>query len=215
MSKTILVTQPNFDLTTNYISHWAEKIVENAKKKNIKTVCLKGKRATRREFESVNKKIQPQVIFFNGHGNYNVVAGQDNEILVKAGENDKCLKNTIVYALSCRSAKKLGVSSVKNGAKAYIGYSEDFMFNYDPEKITKPLEDKIAKLFLEPSNSILNSLLKGHTAQESFENSQQNFKKKITEVFLKGDKIEINTYVSNLLWDMQNQIVWGDKNAVI
>ena len=30
-----------------------------------------------------------------------------------------------------------------------------------------------------------------------------------------GDKIEINTYVSNLLWDMQNQVVLGDKNAVI
>lgn len=206
MSKTILITQPNHDLTTNYISFWAEKVIAIAKKKGVKIVALKSKRANKKEFTSVNQKISPQLIFFNGHGDYDLIAGQNNEVLVQAGINDKCLAGKIVYALSCRSAKKLGKASVKNGAKAYIGYVEDFIFNYDRDKVSRPLDDKIVQLFLEPSNLIVSSLLKGHTTHESWSASQNDFKRKAVAIVASRDKIAINSYLPTLLWDMQHQV---------
>jgi len=213
MSKTILVTLPNHDLTTNYISSWAQKVIKIAKKKSLKTVALKNKRAKKSEFISINKKIKPQLIFLNGHGDYDLVAGQDNEVLVKAGDNERCLSGKITYALSCRSAKTLGKISVRHGAKAYLGYNEDFVFNYDLKKISRPLNDKIGELFLEPSNLVVSSLLKGHNAGESWENSQNDFKRKAITIITSKDKVMINTYLPNLLWDIKHQVCLGDKMA--
>lgn len=213
MISMVLVTQPNFDLTTNYISYWSDEVVDIAKKKGISITVLKGRRANKNEFESVVSKIRPRLIFLNGHGDYDTVAGQKDEILVKAGENEVCLKGKIVYALSCRSGKILGEESVKKGARAYIGYKEDFVFHYSHDKITSPLKDDVAKLFLEPSNYVVTSLLKGHTVQDSWENSQRNFRKKMLDLVLRGDKVSINTYLPLLHWDMHNQVCLGDGTA--
>lgn len=215
MSKIVLVTQPNHDLTTNYLSLWAEKVVGIAKRRGIKVVSLKNRRANKKEFISVNRKVNPQLIFFNGHGDYDLVTGQDNEVLVKSGENDQCLSKRIVYALSCRSASKLGKISVKHGTRAYLGYDEDFVFNYDQEKISRPWDDQIVKLFFEPSNLLVASLLKGHTAGESWQSSQNEFKRKAIALITSKDKIAINSYLPNLLWDMRHQVILGNKKAIL
>lgn len=213
--KALLVTMPNHDLTTKYISCWAEKIIETAKKKNVKAITLKSKRANKKEFISVINKISPRLVFLNGHGDYDLVTGQHNEALVKAGVDDKCLAGKIIYALSCRSAKILGKVSVEHGTIAYIGYDEDFIFNYDREKISKPLKDKVVKLFLEPSNAVIGSLLKNHTTQESWENSQNSFKRKAIAIIASQDKVSINSYLPGLLWDIQHQVCIGDKKSTL
>jgi hypothetical protein len=176
MNHSLLVTMPNFDLTTRYISVWAKKIIKLAQEKGDEVFNLEKKRANRKEFESMMKKNEPTIVFLNGHGDYDLVAGQDNEILVKIGEeNEKLLKSKIVYALSCRSGKILGPSSVKFGASAYIGYDEDFIFLYDETKRTRPEQDKTAEMFLEPSNQVMVSLLKNHTPKEAHQNSKQSY----------------------------------------
>jgi hypothetical protein len=48
----------------------------------------------------------------------------------------------------------------------------DFIFCHDLDKISRPLEDKTAKLFLEPSNQVAISLLKGNTSGRSSERSK-------------------------------------------
>jgi len=72
-----------------------------------------------------------------------------DEILVEVGENEYILKDTIVFSLSCSSAKRLGISSIKAGAKAYIGYNEDFIFAYTDGFLTRAEQDPLAKLFLD------------------------------------------------------------------
>lgn len=215
MNITALITQPNHDLTTYYISAWAEKVVQLAKKKDLNIISLKGKRANKTVFTSITQKKSPQLIFLNGHGNSDLVAGQNNEVLVKEGENEIILKGRITYALSCQSAKRLGKAAIKGGASAYIGYQEDFIFYYDREKTTKPLNDTVIKLFLEPSNTMVISLIKGHSSGEAWRNSQRDFKKKITNLVLSQDKVAINTYLPGLIWDMKNQVCLGNNQAVL
>ncbi len=106
MKHSLLVTRPSFDLTTRYLSVWAKKIITLAKNKGVSVFDLEKKRANLREFESMMKRNEPTMIFFNGHGDYHLVAGQDNEDLVCAGKNEIILKSKIVYALSCRSGKE-------------------------------------------------------------------------------------------------------------
>lgn len=206
MRHSLLVTMPNHDLTTRYISTWAEKIINIAKEKGDKIFILDKKRANRKEFESMIKKHEPAIIFLNGHGNYDVVAGQDNEELVRAGDNEKILKSKIIYALSCRSGKFLGPSSVKSGADAYIGYDEDFIFLYDENKRTRPEQDKTAEIFLEPSNQAMISLLKNHTPKEAHKNSRQSFARRIRKLLTSQSTALESSAVRYLVWNMQHQV---------
>lgn len=216
MSKvTILVTQPHYDYTTRYISIWSEKVIKIALEKNDHIVCLKNKKDNKQDFESIVLKIQPDFIMLNGHGNEDTVAGQDNKPIVQVGVNEKILVKKIVYALSCRSAKKLGPASINSGAKCYIGYTDDFIFVIDKEKRSKPLEDNSATLFLEPSNKVAISIIKRKTTGDSYQNSQKAFKKNIYSLLTSESSDANKSALSYLIWDMQHQVCLGDKNAKI
>ncbi len=206
MKHSMLVTRPNSDLTTRYISVWAKQIIALAKGKGSDVFDLSKKRANRREFESMMRKNEPSLVFFNGHGDYGSVSGQDNEELICVGKNEKLLQSKIVYALSCRSGKVLGPRSVQSGAAAYIGYDEDFIFLYDEKKQTRPEQDKIAEIFLEPSNQVMVSLLKNHTGKEAHKNSQQSFARRIRKLLSSRSTALESSAVRYLIWNMQHQV---------
>ena len=133
--------------------------------------------------------------------------------LVKCHENEELLKNKIVYSFSCKSAKELGPCSIKAGAQAFIGYEENFMFIYDPLNVTKPLEDADAKLFLDPSNELMISLLKHNSVSESYKRSQSHFKESLRKMLTSESLPGRGAYSWMLLWDMTHQIYEGDPEA--
>jgi len=211
MKGAVLITRPKHDDTTHYLFYWAQEIIKVAKEKGIKILDLAKERANKKEFESVAVKMQPSFIFFNGHGDDDCVSGCDNKIIVKAGENEEKLKEKIIYALSCRSAKNLGVASIEAGAKTYVGYKDDFIFMYEPDKLSRPLEDKTAEMFLGPSNQLVFSILKGHTMGEAYEKSQESFMQNIQKL-LTSESSDRNL-IQYLFWDKIHQVCLGDKNA--
>ncbi len=214
MKTNILVTRPNSDPTTKIISIWAKKIVDIAKTKKYFVIDLPAQKANLKEFIKAIKE-NPQLIFINGHGNDDVVTGQNQEILVQKGENEEILKNKIVYALSCRSGKKLGPASVKSGANAYIGYDEDFIFLYDEKYKANPALDKTIALFLDPSNQVMISLLEGKTTGESHQASKESYGRQIKKLLSsKATKIE-SASVRYLLWDQKHQVCCGDRKVKI
>jgi len=188
-------------------------VIELAKRKGIQVLDLQKERANRKELTSIIKKKQPFFIFLNGHGGANFVAGDEDEVLIKAGDNEGLLKSKLVYALSCQSAKGLGPKSVKKGAISYIGYDDDFVFVFDQAKIYRPLEDLTAKLFFDPSNQIVISLLKGHETGDAYKRSQGVFMKNIQSLLTSESSVD-SVYLRYLLWDMQHQVCLGDKEAV-
>jgi len=213
MRKLLLVTRPQHDPTTHYLFYWNQKVIDFAKKKGVGIIDLQRRRANRKEFASVVVKRSPRLILFNGHGSKDSIGGQENEILVKAGENEDLLENKIVYALSCETAKLLGPKSVVSGTASYLGYDEVFIFYYSDDRISKPLKDERAGLFLEPSNQIAISLLKGHTTGDAHQRSQKSFLKNIQKL-LSSESAE--TYlVRFLVWDMRHQVCLGDTKALL
>jgi len=213
MNNSLLVTRPNFDLTTRYLFVWAKKIIELAEEKCGKVFDLSEKRANRKEFESMMKKHEPDIVFLNGHGDLKVVAGQDNEELVRVGENEEILKSKTTYAFSCSSAKVLGPQSIKSGADAYIGYDEDFIFLYDENKRTRPEQDKIAEMFLEPANQVMVSLLKDHSPKEAHINSKNSFVRNIRKLLSSQSTATEGSVVRYLIWDMQH-LVCHERSGV-
>lgn len=213
MSKKLLITRPEHDDTTHYLSNWSKKAIEIAKSKGVKVFDLFRDRANKKEVISMLKKQKPSLVIFNGHGDRNLITGYKDEPLVVAEKNEEILKEKITYAISCKSAKILGPQSVDSGARTYLGYDDDFIFIYDPSKITHPSKDSTASLFLEPSNELIISLIKGNSAEESYKRSQEFFKNNIKKVLSSESTKEETSTARYLWWDMTHQVCLGDKKA--
>ncbi len=211
MNRILLITRPRHDVTTHYLFYWAKELIELAVKKGIQVLDLRKERANKKEFTSMVSKKQPCFIFFNGHGGANCIGGHNDEILVEGGKNERLLKSKIIYALSCGSGKELGPKSIKLGTMSYIGYDDDFLFVFDEDKATKPLEDSTAKLFLYPSNHVVRCLLKGHTAKDSSQRSKEKFMENIQKLLTSKSPFVLIPY---LLWDMRHQVCLGQDEAV-
>jgi len=209
----MLITRPNHDLTTNYLFYWSKLIINSADKAKIAVVDLLKKRANYKEFNSVIKKIMPKLIVMNGHGNESVVTGYDNEVLVDRLKNPEILFGAIVYARSCKSAQKLGITSVDNGCRAYIGYDDDFVFSVEDGMSTRPLSDKTAELFLSSSNKVVITLIKGGTVSEANQKSKEMLRSKILQFSSSDSSVEEKELVPLLLWNYDHQVVIGDENS--
>ena len=210
----MLITRPNYDITTSYLFEWSKKIIKTAEKKGIKCIDLKDDRTNKKEFENLIKKSDPNLVVFNGHGNDDRILGQDGKSLIKYRENHELLGSKIVYARSCKSAKKLGKECVKSGTKVYIGYDEDFIFSFNKSKTTNPLKDDMAKPFFESSNIIPISIIKGNTVRESIYKSQKTFEKWI-DYYKTHYTIESQHIMFFLRWDMIVQKALGNLEACI
>lgn len=207
----ILIVRPRHDITTNYLFEWNKPIIKIAEEKGISFSDFGDKKAVRTEIEAFIKKRNPGIILFNGHGDENTIYGYRNEALIKLGTNEDLLSDKLVYALSCDSARKLG-KGIKHKNGAFIGYSNKFIFLIDENKSSSPLQDNMAGLFLEPSNEIGISLLKGNTAKEAHRKSQEMFGKKIKSL-LTSEAIEMKDAVPWLIWDRQFQQMCGNPDS--
>jgi hypothetical protein len=174
MNKTILVTRPDHDLITSYFSHWSEIVINVASKKSFKVLDLFSDKANKKNLISYIQRNNPGLIFFNGHGSSSVMTGYDNEPILELNKDELLTKNRIVYARSCDVALLLGESCVKKKAKAFIGYIKKYALVCSHDSLAFPLKDSIARLFLEPSNLIPISLLKGNTVGEAYRKSQES-----------------------------------------
>lgn len=173
MNRVLLITRPNHDIATSYLFYWSNFVIQEANNRHIKALDLKGEKANKSTFNSYIKKHEPKLVFFNGHGSEETIMGHHNEVLVKANKNEKILSGKIVYARSCNAANYLGRQCIKKKTIAFIGYKKKYVLAYSQSKISRPLEDEIARLFLEPSNLVPISLLKGNTVKSSHRKSQK------------------------------------------
>lgn len=202
----MLITRPNHDITTNYLFYWSTLIMVQATRSGKNIIDLSKQRANAKEFASVIKKTHPDMVVVNGHGNHSVVTGYNNEPLVEKGKNQDLLKNTIVFARSCQSASGLGPEAVKAGCKAYIGYNDDFVFVTEIEMAARPLDDKTAQLFLEPSNYVAISLLKGHSPSDANNRSKEMYKKTIQKLMSSAGTSTDVELIPNLFWNYSHQV---------
>jgi len=210
-----LITRPDYDSATKYLSHWSEEIIKVAKTKGKKIVDLKGKKATKKELMGRMVKLNPNLVVFNGHGNEFSILGQDDEILIQAGDNEDILRSRITYAISCSCGKELGPKSVIKGKTTFIGYDDDFVFTSNRKFLSRPLLDDRAKPFMESSNHVAISLLKGHTASDSSTRSKAMFEKNYKKLLTSESDPNSLQDARFLWWDMLHQVCLGDTNATL
>ena len=215
MSKSLLITRPNYEITTRYLYVWNKEVIKEAKNRGIGVMDLRREKANKKEFTGRMIKVNPALVLLNGHGGNEYVRGHNDEIIVRAGDNEEILKGKIIYALSCQSALLLGPKSMEAGSIAFIGYSRNFVFFIDDSKISRPENDKVAKLFLDPSNRLSISLVKGNAIFEAVRKSKKHFSENIRKLL--NSDVSPQDYSSSLVpylaWDMKYQVCHGNQNA--
>lgn len=212
LRKRLLVTRPEHDKVTHYLSLWSGKVIDECEDDSEEIFDLRKEKVTKKNFESYSAKKKPDVFFLNGHGDRKTVCGHKDKPILRKDDNEDVTKNGIVYARSCDSANELGPSCVKNGTKAFIGYDRPFVFLDSTYSSSKPLEDRCAELIFEASNTVIGSLMRGKTPQEAYEESQRIYKKNKRKV-LTDDFYSLEAYfiLTCLAHNMEAQTIVNDK----
>ncbi len=214
LSRAILITRPSHDRITTYLFFWSEQVINQAIKSRVKVLDLSKQKATRVNFISYNNRHNPKLVFLNGHGDKNSIAGHHDETILEVGDEQE-LFGKIVYARSCEVINNFGQISVSKGTKAFIGYQAKFFLAMSGSTGSKPKQDKVAKRFLEPSNLIVNALLKGNPVGIAYQRSQAAMHKNIIAM-LSTNASQLERDSAQYLWaNRTNQKVIGDLSATI
>ncbi len=213
MNKILLITRPNHDPGTNYLYYWSSLVIDMAEEKGINVLDLDKNKATKKNFDSYLKRHNPKLIFLNGHGDQENITGFDNEPLLTKNKDENLLDKRIIYARCCDAAVQLGDAAVKNGALAFIGYKRSYRLGHSPSSITRPLQDKIAELFLTPSNLVAISILKGNSVGYANSNSVSamwsNFR-----FMLSSSATPAQRDAARHMWhNIQSQVLLGENSA--
>ncbi len=214
MDKTILITRPEYDAATFYLSRWSEKIIYEAKRKSIKVIDLHKDKANKKRVVGTLEKTSAKLVIFNGHGDDAVIFGQDDKAILETSDT-KAVKDKIIYARACRAANILGNNSIACGAISFLGYTHDFVLFRAINSERQPLKDEVARMFLEPSNYISISLLKGHTTGEANKRSKNLFRKNIEKLIVASPTATDFRTISGLLRNMTHQVCLGSQNATL
>ena len=207
----ILFIRPSFDDVTSYLYYYSEELVDESKKKAHNTLNKEKKDANKKTIMSLLSKYNPDFVMFNGHGAPKLICGHDNEILIQHGHNHNLLKKRITYSLSCSSASVLG-KKIADKNSTFIGYTDEFALGMDTNCQASIHRDKRAKLFLDPSNLLVKSILKGNTALEAVKKAKELMKKNIS--FLRTDSTpDAKDYIPYLFNNYVLLEVFGKKSA--
>ena len=91
----------------------------------------------------------------------------------------------------------------------------DFAIGKDPEREATPSKDKIAKLFLEPSNLLFVSLLKRKEIKEAIFKTKKKMKENINYLSNTDDFPEATHYAPYLYGNYIGLVAHGDTEATI
>jgi hypothetical protein len=214
MGEAILITRPKYDDGTEYLSAYALEVLKKARTLPIEVKDFEGKEANKENIEKYLKSKNPTLLFLNGHGNETEICGNKDEVIFSLS-NIHFLRNKITYARACFSASGLGKQAVKDNNGCFIGYTQPFSFWITGSWSAKPLNDRIASLYLEPSNEIVFSLLKGRTAREADKKSKKMMIENMKTILAMEKKKEPGAMgMFKILWDnYEGQVVLGNEGA--
>ncbi|MFH1225205.1 MAG: hypothetical protein V1676_05375 [Candidatus Diapherotrites archaeon] len=208
---TFLITRPEDDDTTLYLSEYSKPIIELAEDRGIDVFDCFHERASKQRVTSLITEKNPKLIMFNGHGSPEIISGYKFEPIIRLEENADLIKDTIVYARACHTAKELGKWCGENGNGVYLGYDDKFRFWTSSSYSHTPQNDPYAKPILDASNHAAMCLLKGGTAGDALRRSKEAFDSVIERLERSNSPQNLRFLLSALYWNREHLIGYGDE----
>jgi hypothetical protein len=208
----VVVTRPNHDYAT-LCGYTALSVVnEYYFRRGYEVRDLSGSTATR---ENVLRELPAEMFYGVGHGDTDVFTGWGNRTIFYVCDCRE-LSGSIVYLLSCLTARELGEDIVRKGARAYVGYNEEFAWVvYDRYTCAyDTYNDRYCKWFFTPVRVLLERIADGATVGEANASSiaEWNFG---VSYWLENPENDPNAglVLYYLVWDRDAQTLLGDFNA--
>lgn len=210
----MMVTRPDYDDGTAYLSYYASVMLRLAKGKNIEIKDFPGKDASAINVTKYVSKKSPKLLFINGHGGPDFLEGDKDQILFSTEDGLDILKDKIVYARACHAGISFGKKMVEGNSGCFIGYKYPFSFWMSSGRTSTPLKDKSAALFLEPSNEVISCLIQGKTTQEAHDLSKKKIADSMRKVLDLNEKKEPGAMeLLKILWtNYDGQVLHGNKD---
>jgi len=150
---------------------------------------------------------QSDIIIGMGHGQEDEFTGQNETMLLEVGKYDpREIQGKVIKLLSCQTGIKLGPDLVANGAAAYLGYADDYLWVCDEELASTPWSDKMAAACLMPVVEGLNVLLDGKTVQEAHDTELAQY-----DCYAEVEEDEL--IKSCIKFNRSNAVLLGDPGA--
>lgn len=200
----ILISNPETDAFTRYLLHWSKRLIEEVGERN-EIFHADGEKANRTKIEGMLNKRNIDLVLLNGHGDDRSVLGNNNEVVVDL-ENVELLNGKTVHAMSCSSAKELGKVAVEKGARAYVGYNAPFLAPRMDDKISNPLNDSTAALFLDPAFITQKALINGKKPTEAVRLGKKEYNRSIVKALMSPVQSDNDQFIGLLLWDRDHLV---------
>lgn len=133
VKNTALFVENTTDGVTGYAATYRKNHVHPVfAARGFKVVVLEGVDDNRANFAIEAKR--PFVVYISGigHGSPTTYTGHLGNPILKVGAYDPAeVRGKVIHLLSCQTARQLGPDVVAKGARAFVGYYENFVFVYD------------------------------------------------------------------------------------
>lgn len=150
----------------------------------------------------------------SGHGTWKRFLGYGNVVLFDADSLDPQHADAkIVHLFGCQAGACLGLEFVRQGAKAFWGYTVDFAFPVTvpyPPRGQRHVDPK-AVPFLELDNVIDTGILTGRTASQIYQEMENHFALAYGSL-LQGHQDLLLEDFAHLAWPGRP---WGDETATL
>lgn len=172
--------------------------------KGFEVVSLEGANDSRANFIPNTKNSRTVYISGIGHGNYTTYTGNMNSPVIQVGGYDAAEVNgKVIHLLSCETAKTLGPDTVTHGAKAFAGYTENFVFDWANANLYWPCDSQFDI-----------SMANGKTVEQAIADTINKFNAAIATV--PGTGTAANLFNDrNLLRSPVSGAAWGSKTQRI
>jgi len=184
----ILGIDADSDLYTRYVTAFREKLVFSEFPSWLRSFIHKptwpthslqhlvGKDAVQPDIDNYLVANKVDYITVAGHGVDDTLTGYERALIWKADQDLTYLRAPIVHFLACQTGAVLGQQMVRDGVRAFWGYTAKFRFFFDNPAMRDLSEDYIAGVFIEMDCLIDVQILNGSNAEEIYKALSEYFK---------------------------------------
>lgn len=150
---------------------------------------------------------QSDIIIGCGHGSEDAFTGQNEAVILEVGKyNPREVQGKVIKLLSCQTGMVLGPDLIKNGAEAFLGHVDDYVWVMDSDLASTPWSDKMAATSLLPVIDGINALLNGKTAKEALDIELEGYSR--------NAEIEEDELIKSCLeFNYDNAVLLGNSEA--
>lgn len=203
--------RPDFEPATQVGSFALKHVVDAWRARDLEITDLAGADAVREKVLDAFNVHDPVLYFMVGHGNEDLMTGQEYDNLFWTCDC-RALVGRVIVALSCVTAARLGPDAVGKGARCYIGYDKDFTWIMDV--VQDPLLNLYARGFFEAVLEILYRLMAGDTTAEAYRASMDVWNYWI-DYWTRSTDPSAPLVLQWLIHDRDSQKLIGDAMATV